>query len=211
MRQKQAALEQTRLDLVHTEIRAPVDGVVVSRSIDSGQTVAASLQAPTLFTIAQDLTRMQVEAAVDEADVGRLREGMAATFTVDAFPGRTFRGEISQIRKAALVVQNVVTYTTVITVPNPDRTLLPGMTANVRVQVDRREDVLRVPNAALRFRPPADGADAPAGTPRARASAEDPAGRGSAGRGAGRGTRLGRRRAAARSARCGRPWSGTSR
>ncbi len=181
VRQKQAALEQTRLDLVHTEIRAPVDGVVVSRSIDSGQTVAASLQAPTLFTIAQDLTRMQVEAAVDEADVGRLREGMAATFTVDAFPGRTFRGEISQIRKAAQVVQNVVTYTTVITVPNPDRTLLPGMTANVRVQVDRREDVLRVPNAALRFRPPADGTDAPAGAPRARASAEDPAGRGSAG------------------------------
>ncbi|MGH7359808.1 MAG: efflux RND transporter periplasmic adaptor subunit, partial [Candidatus Rokuibacteriota bacterium] len=181
VRQKQAALEQTRLDLVHTEIRAPVDGVVVSRTIDSGQTVAASLQAPTLFTIAQDLTRMQVEAAVDEADVGRLREGMAAAFTVDAFPGRTFRGEIAQIRKAAQVVQNVVTYTTVITVPNPDRTLLPGMTANVRVQVDRREDVLRVPNAALRFRPPADGVDAPAVTPRGRASVEDPASRGSAG------------------------------
>ena len=121
VRQKQAALEQTRLDLVHTEIRAPVDGVVVSRTIDPGQTVAASLQAPTLFTIAQDLTRMQVEAAVDEADVGRLREGMSAVFTVDAFPGRTFRGEISQIRKAAQVVQNVVSYTTVITVPNPDR------------------------------------------------------------------------------------------
>jgi HlyD family secretion protein len=181
VRQKQAALEQTRLDLVHTEIRAPVDGVVVSRSIDSGQTVAASLQAPTLFTIAQDLTQMQVEAAVDEADVGRLREGMAAAFTVDAFPGRTFRGEIAQIRKAAQVVQNVVTYTTVITVPNPDRTLLPGMTANVRIQVDRREDVLRVPNSALRFRPPADGADPPAGASRARASAEDPGGRGAAG------------------------------
>src|SRR6185295_17380101 len=111
VRQKQAAVEQTRLDLVHTEIRAPVDGVVVSRTIDPGQTVAASLQAPTLFTIAQDLTRMQVEAAVDEADVGRLREGMTAVFTVDAFPGRTFRGEISQIRKAAQVVQNVVSYT----------------------------------------------------------------------------------------------------
>jgi HlyD family secretion protein len=176
VRQKRAALEQTRLDLVHTEIRAPVDGVVVSRTIDPGQTVAASLQAPTLFTIAQDLTRMQVEAAVDEADVGRLREGMNAVFTVDAFPGRTFRGEISQIRKAAQVVQNVVSYTTVITVPNPDRSLLPGMTANVRVQVDRREDALRVANAALRFRPPADGAE-PAATPRARAGAEDPAGR----------------------------------
>jgi len=180
VRQKQAALEQTRLDLVHTEIRAPVDGVVVSRTIDPGQTVAASLQAPTLFTIAQDLTQMQVEAAVDEADVGRLREGMSAVFTVDAFPGRTFRGEISQIRKAAQVVQNVVSYTTVITVPNPDRTLLPGMTANVRVQVDRREDALRVANAALRFRPPADSAE-PAAAARARAGAEDPAGRGQAG------------------------------
>ena len=167
VRQKQAALEQTRLDLVHTEIRAPVDGVVVSRTIDPGQTVAASLQAPTLFTIAQDLTRMQVEAAVDEADVGRLREGMSAVFTVDAFPGRTFRGEISQIRKAAQVVQNVVSYTTVITVPNPDRSLLPGMTANVRVQVDRREDALRVANAALRFRPPADSGAEPAPAPRA--------------------------------------------
>jgi HlyD family secretion protein len=174
VRQKQAALEQTRLDLVHTEIRAPVDGVVVSRTIDSGQTVAASLQAPTLFTIAQDLTRMQVEAAVDEADVGRLREGMTASFTVDAFPGRTFRGEISQIRKAAQVVQNVVTYTTVVTVPNPDRSLLPGMTANVRVQVDRREDALRVPNAALRFRPPAEAGE-PAGPPRAKAAAGDAA------------------------------------
>lgn len=180
VRQKQAALEQTRLDLVHTEIRAPVDGVVVSRTVDPGQTVAASLQAPTLFTIAQDLTRMQVEAAVDEADVGRLREGMSAVFTVDAFPGRTFRGEISQIRKAAQVVQNVVSYTTVITVPNPDRILLPGMTANVRVQVDRREDALRVVNAALRFRPPADSAE-PAAQPRARAGGEDPAGRGQAG------------------------------
>ncbi len=180
VRQKQAAVEQTRLDLVHTEIRAPVDGVVVSRAIDPGQTVAASLQAPTLFTIAQDLTQMQVEAAVDEADVGRLREGMSATFTVDAFPGRSFRGVISQIRKAAQVVQNVVSYTTVITVPNPDRILLPGMTANVRVQVDRREDALRVTNAALRFRPPADGADAGAQS-RPRAGADDASGRAATG------------------------------
>jgi HlyD family secretion protein len=180
VRQKQATLEQARLDLVHTEIRAPVDGVVVSRTVDSGQTVAASLQAPTLFTIAQDLTRMQVETAVDEADVGRLREGMTATFTVDAFPGRTFRGEIAQIRKAAQVVQNVVSYTTVITVPNPDRTLLPGMTANVRVQVDRREDALRVANAALRFRPPTDGPD-PAAAGRARAGGENSAARAPAG------------------------------
>ncbi|HSE96066.1 MAG TPA: efflux RND transporter periplasmic adaptor subunit [Methylomirabilota bacterium] len=153
VRQKQAALAQARVDLEHTEIRAPVNGVVVSRTVDVGQTVAASLQAPTLFTIAQDLTRMQVEAAVDEADIGRLREGMPASFTVDAFPGQTFQGEIIQIRKAPQVVQNVVTYTVVIAVANPDRVLMPGMTANVRVEVDRRADALRVPNAALRFRP----------------------------------------------------------
>src|SRR5262245_22921759 len=190
VRQKQATLEQARLDLVHTEIRAPVDGVVVSRAIDPGQTVAASLQAPTLFTIAQDLTQMQVEAAVDEADVGRLREGMGAMFTVDAFPGRSFRGEISQIRKAAQVVQNVVSYTTVITVPNPDRTLLPGMTANVRIQTDRREDVLRVANAALRFRP-TDSADA-GGSARSRTGSEDSGSRGQAGGAGGSGGGAGR-------------------
>ena len=194
-----------------------MDGVVVSRTVEPGQTVAASLQAPTLFTIAQDLTRMQVEAAVDEADVGRLREGMGATFTVDAFPGRTFRGEIGQIRKAALVVQNVVSYTTVITVPNPDRILLPGMTANVRVQADRREDALRVSNAALRFRPPSDGTD-PAGGSRGRNAAEDPAGRAPAGaadpelrRTLGAGEELEAAGAADRSGRCGPRSSGTSR
>jgi HlyD family secretion protein len=176
VRQKQAALEQSKLDLVHTEIRAPVDGVVVSRAIDPGQTVAASLQAPTLFTIAQDLTQMQVEAAVDEADVGRLREGLGATFTVDAFPGRTFSGQIAQIRKAAQVVSNVVSYTTIITVANPDLTLLPGMTANVRIQTDRREEALRVANAALRFRP-ADSADA-GGAGRARAGSDAAGARG---------------------------------
>jgi HlyD family secretion protein len=165
VRQKRAALDQARVDLEHTEIRAPVNGVVVSRNVDTGQTVAASLQAPTLFTIAEDLTRMQVETAVDEADIGRLREGMAATFTVDAFSGRTFRGEIVQIRKAPQVVQNVVTYTTVIAVANPDRILMPGMTANVRIQVDRRDDALRVPNAALRFRPAGDTSGLPGGAP----------------------------------------------
>jgi HlyD family secretion protein len=181
VRQKQAAVEQARLDLVHTEIRAPVDGVVVSRAVDPGQTVAASLQAPTLFTIAQDLTQMQVEAAVDEADVGRLREGLGATFTVDAFPGRTFRGQISQIRKAAQVVSNVVSYTTIIRVSNPDLTLLPGMTANVRIQTERREDALRVANAALRFRP-ADSTDA-GSAPRARAGSDAAGARGPAGGG----------------------------
>ncbi len=175
VRQKQASLDQARVDLQHTEIRAPVDGVVVSRTVDVGQTVAASLQAPTLFTIAQDLTRMQVESAVDEADIGRLRQGMSGTFTVDAFPGETFRGRIVQIRKAPQVVQNVVTYTTVIAVSNPDGTLMPGMTANVRIQVDRRDDVLRVPNAALRYRPPGEGG-APTGS--APASGSDGAERG---------------------------------
>jgi HlyD family secretion protein len=156
VRQKQAALDQAKLDLEHTEIRAPVNGVVVSRTVDVGQTVAASLQAPTLFTIAEDLTRMQVEAAVDEADIGRLVEGMPGSFTIDAFPGRGFRGDITQIRKAPQVVQNVVTYTVVLAVANPERLLMPGMTANVRIEVDRRPDALRVPNAALRFRPPSD-------------------------------------------------------
>ncbi|MBI1736792.1 MAG: efflux RND transporter periplasmic adaptor subunit [Candidatus Rokubacteria bacterium] len=156
VRQRQAALDQARLDLSHTEIRAPVNGVVVSRNVDVGQTVAASLQAPTLFSIAQDVTRMQVEAAIDEADVGRLRHRMPATFTVDAFPGREFRGEIVQIRQAPQVIQNVVTYTTVIAVANPERILMPGMTANVRIEIERKQDVLRVPSAALRFRPPGD-------------------------------------------------------
>jgi HlyD family secretion protein len=164
VQQKQAVLKQAAVDLEHTEIRAPVNGVVVSRAIDVGQTVAASLQAPTLFTIAEDLTRMQVEAAVDEADVGRLRERMPATFSVDAFPGQSFRGEIVQIRKAPQVVQNVVTYTTVIAVANPERKLMPGMTANVRIQVDRKDDAVRVPNAALRFRPAGESAG-PAGAP----------------------------------------------
>jgi HlyD family secretion protein len=163
VQQKQAVLKQAAVDLEHTEIRAPVNGVVVSRAIDVGQTVAASLQAPTLFTIAEDLTRMQVETAVDEADVGRLRERMPATFSVDAFPGQSFRGEIVQIRKAPQVVQNVVTYTTVIAVANPERKLMPGMTANVRIQIDRKDDVVRVPNAALRYRPSGESAGPAAG------------------------------------------------
>jgi HlyD family secretion protein len=152
--QNEAALRQAQLDLEHTIIRAPVDGVVVSRNVDVGQTVAASLQAPTLFTIAQDLSKMQVDTSMDEADVGRIAVGQKATFTVDAFPGRVFRGEVVQIRKAPQIVQNVVTYDVVVSASNPDLELLPGMTANVKVITDRRTDVLRVPNAALRFRPP---------------------------------------------------------
>ncbi|HET8530795.1 MAG TPA: efflux RND transporter periplasmic adaptor subunit [Methylomirabilota bacterium] len=152
--QNEAAQRQAQVDLDHTFIRAPVDGVVVGRTVDVGQTVAASLQAPTLFTIAQDLRNMQVDTNVDEADVGRVKVGQATTFTVDSFPGRTFSGEVVQIRKAPLVVQNVVTYDVVVSAKNPEQRLLPGMTANVRIIIDQKEGVLQVPNAALRFRPP---------------------------------------------------------
>jgi len=151
--QNEAAQRQAQVDLDHTFIRAPVDGVVVGRTVDVGQTVAASLQAPTLFTIAQDLRNMQVDTNVDEADVGRVKVGQATTFTVDSFPGRTFSGEVVQIRKAPLVVQNVVTYDVVVSAKNPEQRLLPGMTANVRIIIDQKEGVLQVPNAALRFRP----------------------------------------------------------
>jgi HlyD family secretion protein len=159
VKQREALLKQAQVDLERTVIRAPVDGTVILRNVDAGQTVAASLQAPVLFTIAQDLRDMQVEAAIDEADVGRLAVGQAATFTVDAFPRRSFRGEIRQIRKAAQTVQNVVSYTVVISAANPDLSLLPGMTANVRVVVDSRDNVLKVANSALRFRPQGAAAD----------------------------------------------------
>jgi HlyD family secretion protein len=159
--QSQANLRQAEINLERTVIAAPVDGVVVSRNVDVGQTVAASLQAPTLFTIAQDLTKMQVDTNVAEADVGRVKVGQPATFTVDAFPGRTFRGEVVQIRKAAQVVQNVVTYDVVVTASNDDQVLLPTMTANVRIITDQKDAVLRVPNAALRFRPPGFEAEPP--------------------------------------------------
>lgn len=154
VRQRESQLAQARVDLERTSIRAPVDGIVISRAVDAGQTVAASLQAPTLFLIARNLTDMQVEASIDEAEIGRVAIGQDVTFTVDSFPGRSFSGKITQVRKAAQVVQNVVTYIAVISAPNPDMTLLPGMTTNVRIVTARREDVLRVPNAALRFRPP---------------------------------------------------------
>jgi HlyD family secretion protein len=154
--QQEANLRQAQVDLDHTEIRAPVDGVVVSRTVDVGQTVAASLQAPTLFTIAQDLTDMEVDTNVDEADVGRIRVGLRATFTVDAFRGQTFAGEVMQVRKAPQTVQNVVTYNVVVSARNPDGKLLPGMTANVRLVVDQKDGVLKVPNSALRYRPPGE-------------------------------------------------------
>ena len=153
VRQREALLRQAQVDLERTIIRAPVDGTVILRNVDAGQTVAASLQAPVLFTIAQDLRDMQVEAAIDEADVGRLRVGQPATFSVDAFPRRRFEGRIRQIRKSPVNVQNVVSYTVVISAQNADLALLPGMTASVRVVVESRDNALKVPNAALRFRP----------------------------------------------------------
>ncbi|HVL74654.1 MAG TPA: efflux RND transporter periplasmic adaptor subunit [Noviherbaspirillum sp.] len=154
VKQREAALAQARTELGRTEIRAPVDGVVIKRSVERGQTVAASLQAPELFVIAENLSDMQVEAAIDESEIGRLREGQRATFTVDAFPGRSFEGTVKQIRLAAQNVSNVVTYTVVISAANPRGELLPGMTANVRVVTASRDDVLKVANGALRFRPP---------------------------------------------------------
>jgi HlyD family secretion protein len=160
--QKTAGLKQAQVDLDHTTILAPVDGVVVSRQVDVGQTVAASLQAPILFTIAQDLTKMQVETSVDEADIGRLKLDDRANFTVDAFPGETFTGTVMQIRKAPQVVQNVVTYTVIVGVENPSGKLMPGMTANVKLVVAQKPSVLKVPNAALRFRPAGVDATAPA-------------------------------------------------
>jgi len=151
--EKKAELKQRQLDLSYTVIKSPVDGVVINRSVDVGQTVAASLQAPTLFTIAQDLRDMQVEVSVDEADIGRIREGQDVSFTVDAFPDREFAGKVTQIRKAPTEIQNVVTYTVIVGAKNPDFSLLPGMTANVSMVIGARENVLKIENAALRFRP----------------------------------------------------------
>jgi HlyD family secretion protein len=164
VKQFSAALQSAQIDLDHTNIKAPVDGVVVSRNVDVGQTVAASLAAPTLFLIAQDLTKMQVDTNVSEADVGRVRVNQAATFTVDAYPGRTFAGTVASIREAPINVQNVITYDAVIAVSNADLKLFPGMTANVKILVNHRAHVLRVPNAALRYHPESEGpADAVAG------------------------------------------------
>ncbi len=152
--QKDAAVSVARTNLDHTVIRSPIDGIVVARNVDVGQTVAASLQAPTIFTIAQDLTKMQVYAKVDESDVGRIKRGHPASFKVDAFPKDTFRGVVSQIRMNPTTVQNVVTYDAIIDFANPELQLFPGMTAYVTIPVATVEDVVKVPNAALRFKPP---------------------------------------------------------
>lgn len=154
--QSRANLNQMQVNLEHTVIASPINGIVISRNVDVGQTVAASLNAPTLFLLAADLAKMQVRANIDEADVGRMRPGQVVRFRVDAYPAEDFEGQVSQVRLQPTVVQNVVTYTTVINVPNPDLRLKPGMTANVTIEIARSNNVLRVPNAALRFRATAD-------------------------------------------------------
>jgi HlyD family secretion protein len=153
VRQRQASLEQAQVDLQRTEIRSPMDGLVIRRDVDVGQTVAASLQAPTLFTIARDLSEMTLECRVDEADIGKIHLGQKVVFTVDAYPGRSFDGTIVQIRKAPMTFQNVVTYSVIVSVENPDLALFPGMTAIARIRVEEQRDILRVPNAALRYLP----------------------------------------------------------
>jgi HlyD family secretion protein len=151
---KQGALDKAKADLDHCAITSPVDGVVISRNVDVGQTVAASLQAPVIFTIANDLTKMQIDSNVAEADVGGVVVDQAVDFTVDAFPNRMFHGKVVQVRNAPITVQNVVTYDTVIGVSNPDLKLKPGMTANVSIIIAHRDDAVKVSNAALRYRPP---------------------------------------------------------
>ena len=155
--QQQASTQTTRLNLQRTVIRSPVDGVVLERSIEPGQTVAASLQAPVLFKIAEDLSKMEIVLAIDEADIGQVKAGQGVNFTVDAFPERSFRGKVQQVRLSATNTSNVITYPVVVEVDNSDQALLPGMTANAEIEVSRRDNVLRVSNAALRFKPADNG------------------------------------------------------
>ena len=158
LQQAEGALRVAMTNLAYATIRSPVDGIVISRNVDVGQTVAASFQTPTLFSIAQDLTKMQVDTNVDESDIGRAAVGQNVTFTVDAWPEKTFTGTVTQVRNSPIVTQNVVTYNVVVRVDNRDLLLKPGMTANVSIEVKKFADVLKVPNAALRFRPTAKGA-----------------------------------------------------
>ena len=160
VKQAQANEVQSELDLLHTKIISPVDGFVVARNMDLGQTVAASFSAPTIFNIAKDLTKMQVDANIDESDIGRVKVDQPVSFTVDAFPGQIFMGAVTQIRENATNVQNVITYDVVVKFDNSELKLFPGMTANVRILTDRQSDVLKLPNAAVRFRP-ADAAPNP--------------------------------------------------
>jgi HlyD family secretion protein len=179
--QAKASLTQAEVNLQKTVITSPIDGIVIARSVDVGQTVAASLQAPTLFTLAADLREMRVNASIDESDLGSIRQGQAVTFRVDAYPARTFTGQVEQVRLNPVVTQNVVVYAALVSANNPALELKPGMTANLTIEVARREDVLRVPSGALRFRPSeatliALGQAPKAGTPTAKgALASEPA------------------------------------
>lgn len=175
IQQAEASLQEARINLAYTDITSPVDGVVVSRNVDVGQTVAASFQTPTLFLIAQDLTKMQVDSNVSESDIGAVRAGQPATFTVDAYPGKVFTGAVAQVRNAPITVQNVVTYDVVVAVDNPELELKPGMTASVAVITARRDDVLKIPLRAVRFNPerkpstePTQGQDGAARQPQRR-------------------------------------------
>jgi HlyD family secretion protein len=160
--QTTAVLHQIEVDLHNTEIRSPVDGVIIKRDVELGQTVAASLQSPTIFTIADDLRHMEIAASIDETDVGRVRPGQKVTFTVSAYPGREFEGTVKHVRLGSQTVSNVVTYTGIVSIENPKTELLPGMTASVRIETDARADVLLAPNAALRWRPAGTAASGPA-------------------------------------------------
>ena len=153
VQQAQAALKIAETNLQYTNILSPVNGTVISRSVDIGQTVAASFQTPTLFSIAQDLTKMQIDTSVDEADIGKVKTGQDVSFTVDAYPDTIFTGKVAVVRNAPTTVSNVVTYDVVVNVDNPQLKLKPGMTANVSITIETRPDVLRIPNAALRFKP----------------------------------------------------------
>ena len=187
--QARGSLMQARTNLRYSTIRSPVDGVVISRAIDVGQTVAASFQTPTLFTIAQDLTKMQIEVSVDEADISRIQLHQNAGFTVDSYPEQTFRGKVVQIRSAPVITQNVVTYVVVVNVDNSDLKLMPGMTANVSVEVAKKDDVLKLPPAALRFKPKSTGDDTKVkgNGDRSGASSQRPAGGGKGGPGKSKG------------------------
>jgi HlyD family secretion protein len=161
-----AQVERARINLRYAIIESPIDGIVLSRAVELGQTVAASFSTPTLFTLAGDMSEMRVQSAVDEADIGRLRVGQSATFTVDAYPDTVFSGTVEQVRLQPAVTQNVVTYDVILRAHNPDQRLMPGMTANLTIVTDRRDDVLRAPLAALRFSPPVDSANLPPATAR---------------------------------------------
>jgi HlyD family secretion protein len=187
IRQREAVVRQIEVDIRNGDIRSPVDGVVIQRNIELGQTVAASLQAPTLFLVAQDLSKVEIYANVDESDVGRVLPDQEVTFTVNAFPGREFQGSVKTVRLGSQTIQNVVIYTAVIEAANADLALRPGMTATLRIFSERRENVLRVNNAALRWRPPGEAAPPPAAGPQNPFSMAPAGGGGGGGRGAGQG------------------------